>query len=261
MSVGRLLRVAGVLAGLGFGAVASAGPRIVIDPGHGGTQEGALGPGGIREKDLSLTMARQLKEALERTLSAEVLLTRDRDVHLNLLDRVEYANRKKPDLFISIHANSMPTPQQRAKTEGIETYFLSTNASGVQAGRVADRENADSPSLSMGSSNTLEFILNDLARTEAHGDSSRLAYSVHQKLVAKTLAQDRGVQQAPFYVLTGVESPAILVEVGFISHPVEGKRLSDARYQAKVAEAISTGVRTFLDEVGRRERHPKIARP
>jgi N-acetylmuramoyl-L-alanine amidase len=237
-------------------------PKIVVDPGHGGPQEGAIGPGGVYEKDLALILARRLKLALEKTVNAEVILTREEDAHLPLLDRVEYANRKSPDVFISLHANSMPTKRLRERTEGVETYFLSASASGVDAVRVADRENADAPTAAHAASlNTLDFILNDLARAEAHGDSSRLAYAVHQKLIRGTKAVDRGVQQAPFYVLTGVAVPAILVEVGFISHPREGRKLLDPKYQARLADSISEGVKAFLEEAGRRDRQTKLARP
>jgi N-acetylmuramoyl-L-alanine amidase len=242
------------------GAVAR--PRIVIDPGHGGKQEGALGPGGVQEKDLALTLSRKLQQALELALDAEVYLTRNGDQHVNLSERVSYANRKSPDLFISIHANSMPTKRQRERTEGIETYFLSANASGAEAGWVADRENADAPVVSStGQGSTLDFILNDLARSEAHTDSSRLAYAVHQRLIKGSKASDRGVQQAPFYVLTGVEAPAILVEVGFVSHPHEGRRLMDPRYQNGLAESITSGVKAFLEEIKRRDQPVRVARP
>ena len=231
------------------GTAASAGPVVVLDPGHGGDQDGAAGPGGLREKQLALQLSQRLKAVLEAEVGATVHLTRARDVRLKLADRVNGANEHQPALFISVHANSMPTRRLRANTRGIETYFLSANASGEQARKVAARENAEVGEAPKKNGDTLAFILADLQRTEAHQDSSRLAYAVHEALVADTGAQDRGVQQAPFYVLMGVEAPAILCEVGFISHPEEGARLADAEYQEQLARAIARGVKAFLAQV------------
>ncbi|MFO0601285.1 MAG: N-acetylmuramoyl-L-alanine amidase [Myxococcaceae bacterium] len=229
-------------------------PLVVIDPGHGGTQEGASGPDGLLEKNLALTIAKKVKAQLEKDLKANVLLTRDKDALVHLSERVTLANKKKPDLFISIHANSMPTATQRRLNQGIETYFLSASASGEEAKKVAARENAESGGQPKGAAgDTLSFILADLQRSETHVDSSRLAYSVHESLIAETQAQDRGVQQAPFYVLMGLEAPAILVEVGFVSHPDEGRLLNDGEYQGRLARAISAGVATFLTQIEARD--------
>jgi N-acetylmuramoyl-L-alanine amidase len=227
---------------------------VVLDPGHGGNQEGASSPSGLKEKQLALEVALKVKLALEQTAHARVRLTRDRDALLQLPDRVKWANDQKPDLFVSIHANSMPTKLLRLKTEGIETYFLSAAASGEDARKVAARENAEFPQASKGpGGDTLSFILADLQRSETHADSSRLAYAVHEKLIGACGAVDRGVQQAPFYVLMGLDAPAVLIEVGFISHPTEGQRLSDAEYQAKLAQAIADGVQVFLKQISSRD--------
>ncbi len=231
-----------------------AGPLVVIDPGHGGTQDGASSPAGLLEKNLALTLAKRVKAQLESDLHATVRLTRDKDVSLHLEERVALANKLRPDLFISIHANSMPTRAQRQLNDGVETYFLSAAASGEAARSVAARENAEVGGRAKGpSGDTLAFILADLQRSETHADSSRLAYAVHEALVGGTAATDRGVQQAPFYVLMGLEAPAVLVEVGFISHPEEAKRLDDVEYQARIARAVSSGVRTFLAQVQARD--------
>lgn len=239
----------------------AAPPRIVIDPGHGGTQEGALGPDGLLEKDLSLQIAEQVKAVLEQALGAEVHLTRTRDALVHLSERVAAANRLHPDLFVSIHANSMPTRALRARTQGIETYFLSASASGEEARSTAARENAEGPrERRTGQDGTLAFILQDLQRTEAHGDSSRLAYAVQRALVKAVGAEDRGVQQAPFYVLTGVDAPAILVEVGFISNPEEAQKLRTRAYRRKLAQGIARGVGRFLAEVKDRDQRAATAR-
>ncbi len=234
--------------------------RIVLDPGHGGAQEGALGPDGLFEKTLALDLARELKAELERT-GAEVLLTREQDVLLPLADRVGFANHARPDLFVSLHANSMPTRKLRARVEGIQTFFLSASASGEDALRTASQENAGAGGAggAPGERDTLAFILADLQRGEAHADSARLAYALHRRLLASTGATDLGVQQAPFYVLMGVEAPAVLVEVGFISHPGEGRRLGEASYRSRLVAALREGIQAFLAEVVARDRAPVAA--
>jgi N-acetylmuramoyl-L-alanine amidase len=263
----RLTSLLGILVFLGLPTSSHAAerpPRIVVDPGHGGAQEGATSPTGLLEKEVSLQIGLRVRELLEKELGAQVLMTRDEDQSLPLPERVEFANEQRPDLFLSIHCNAMPTKRTRARVNGIETYFLSASASNATARAAADRENAEAP-VSRGGhgDSTLAFILHDLARTEAHQDSSRLAYAVHQKLIAATGGTDRGVLQAPFYVLNGVEAPAILIEVGYISHPTEGSRLGRADYQETLATAITEGVRSFLSEVRRRDapKRPQVATP
>lgn len=237
---------------------ASAGsPVIVIDPGHGGSQDGAASEAGLLEKNLALSLARKLKVALEKEVNAIAKLTREKDTLVPLADRVAWANAQKPDLFISLHANSMPTQRQRKTIEGLETYFLSAHASHDDARKVAARENAEVPSAKKTQGHdTLAFILADLQRSETHADSSRLAYAVHEQLISATSAVDRGVQQAPFYVLMGLDAPAILIEVGFISHPEEGARLADPAYQDTIAKAVVMGVKNFFKAVEKRDGRP-----
>lgn len=237
---------------------ASRQPLVVVDPGHGGHREGAAGSGSMLEKELALRVSARLKRALAQR-GMRVQLTRERDQHVSLADRVVIANRQRPDLFVSVHANSMPTQRQRERTEGVETYFLSANASHEDARKTAARENDDAPSAARTrGDDTLAFILADLQRSEAHAESSRAAYAVHKALVAATGAVDRGVHQAPFYVLIGVESPAILVEMGYISHPVEGRRLEDPKVQQRIADAIADGVVAFFERGGQPS---AVARP
>ncbi len=249
------------MAACAFALCVHAAPRIVVDPGHGGSQEGATSAKGLKEKTVALAISAKLKVHLERMLGAKVLLTREHDVLVPLADRVALANRHQPDLFISIHANSMPTRKSRERTEGIETFFLSASVSEQEVMSTVDRENAEAPVRMTPSrtSDTLGFILADLQRSEAHAESSRLAYLVQQRLVAQTHAHNRGVYQAPLFVLTGVDAPAVLVEVGYISHPREGRRLQDERYQDQIALAISEGARAFLSELEKRE--ARAARP
>jgi len=241
---------------------AATGPTVVLDPGHGGDQNGATSPEGALEKNLALALSRRVKAALEAELQARVVLTRDKDAPLPLPDRVTLANKTRPDLFLSIHLNSMPTQRQRLANEGIETYFLSASASGEEARKVAARENGESAGPARGPGNdTLAFILADLQRAETHTDSSRLAYAIHEALISGTGAPDRGVQQAPFYVLMGLDAPAVLVELGFISHPDEARRLGDPAYQQRLASAIAAGVRRFLHELEARDGKKASAGP
>lgn len=222
--------------------------RIVIDPGHGGTLEGAQGPGGVLEKNVALAVAVSLKRKFETELGATVLLTRSADRLVQLAERVSLANKFTPDLFISVHANSMPTRLLRQQTEGVETFFLSADASDDAALKTAVRENAESPQVfTPDDKDLLGFILEDLARADAHVDSSHFAHSVQRELVRATNANDRGVHQAPFYVLTGVGSPAILVEMGYVSHPKESRRLMDAAYREQVVTGIFEGTKRFLE--------------
>ncbi|HUB05351.1 MAG TPA: N-acetylmuramoyl-L-alanine amidase [Myxococcales bacterium] len=220
---------------------------VVVDPGHGGASTGAVGPDGLREKDLALSIARRVAARCQKELSARVLLTRTGDRDLPLAERVALANRKRASVFVSIHANSMPTARSRRFTKGIETYFLSADASGAAAAALAERENLeDRPHTTWGKGHSdVDAILDDLALNAAHSDASRLAYALQQRLVAATGAEDHGVQQAPFFVLTGARMPAVLIEVGFISNADEEKQLARPAYQDQLAEAIVRGIADY----------------
>jgi N-acetylmuramoyl-L-alanine amidase len=226
------------------------GQVVVLDPGHGGSKEGAVSADGVREKDVALKLARALKTELEKS-SVKVLLTREGDFDLGLAERMKIANDAGADLFVSIHLNSFP-PKARKRVHGVETYFLSTEATEEQARRVAEAENAEAGP-QQGPTDDLAFILSDLARTEAHRDSSKLAYLVHQHMVADLGANDRGVHQAPFIVLMGAQMPAILAEVGFLSHPDESKLLVDHAHQKKIVRSLAAGIVSFLKQVGGRD--------
>ena len=225
----------------------AAAPIVVLDPGHGGPKEGAVGAKGEKEKDLALVLALALEKQLERS-GVRVLLTREADTDLDLKARTRIANDAGADLFVSIHLNSMP-PRYRSRVHGIETFFLSAEASGERARQVAAVENAEAGE-EAAPTDDLAFILNDLAETQAHHDASKLAYTVHQRLVADLGAADRGVQQAPFIVLMGAQMPAILAEVGFLSHPAEAARLCDKAYQKRIVASLAAGLLAFLAEVG-----------
>ena len=240
------LALALALALAGSGAPPARAPEpafvVVLDPGHGGEKEGAVGPGGVREKEVALQIARRVAAQLRRQ-GGRVVLTRTGDVAVPLARRAALANAVRADLFVSIHLNAMPGPA-RVHARGVETYFLSADASDASATAVAARENADrlAGEAEIDRNDPVSGILQDLADTDALAESSRLAYAVHERLVRRLGAEDRGVKQAPFYVLAGARMPAVLLEVGFVSHAAESRRLAAPAYQEQVAQAIADGV-------------------
>lgn len=222
--------------------------RIVIDPGHGGKDPGAVGPRGVREKDIVLDVAKKLGVLLQKKYGVEILYTRDKDVFVPLNERTEMANAKKADLFISIHTNA----SKQRKVRGLETYFLNwTNDK--EATRVAARENKISIKKMRQMQNGLQFILQDLARNSKKEESMRLAHSV-QNSMTQSLKKDYrrindlGVKSALFYVLVGAEMPSVLVEVSFISNREEEKRLSSKKYKKKLAQAIANGINSYITQ-------------
>jgi N-acetylmuramoyl-L-alanine amidase len=214
----------------------------VVDAGHGGEKDGAIGPTGLREKDLTLQIARRVAAQL-RKQGGRAILTRTGDVSVKLAERAALANANAADVFISIHLNAMPGPG-RARAHGVETYFLSADATDASATAVAARENADrlAGEPVVDPSDPVSGILQDLADTNALAESSRLAYAIHEKLVHRLHAENRGVKQAPFYVLAGARMPAVLLEVGFVSNAAEGRKLATAAYQDTVAKAVAEGL-------------------
>lgn len=220
--------------------------RIIIDPGHGGRDYGA--PGylkGVHEKDVVLQIARRLANKIRKELKSEVFLTRNSDKFLTLEERTAIANTKSADLFISIHTNS----HKDRRAFGIETYFLNL-ATDDEAIRVAAMENATSTK----NISDLQTILSDLMQNAKINESSRLAGYVQGSMVRHLRnkrygrIKDKGVKQAPFYVLLGAQMPAVLVETSFISNPRECKRLINPQYQERLCEAIIMGIRTYIKE-------------
>ena len=231
---------------------------IVIDAGHGGTETGAIGPGGLQEKDATLAIARRLSAALTRTLGARVLLTRDSDSVISLDDRTALANHEKADLFLSVHANSSRATVAR----GSETYYLSLEASDKLAQEVANQENvaAPAPVPAPGApaqrDPSLDFILWDLAQSAHLKESSELAEAIQEELNALSGTQNRGIKQAPFKVLIGATMPAVLVETAFISNAEEEKKLANPTFQQSVADSIAKAVGRFFTR-----RKPGAVRP
>lgn len=223
-------------------------PVIVIDPGHGGTEEGAHGLGGVLEKDVVLTISMLLDELLRERLRARTVLTRTSDMVVSLADRTKIANENNADLFISVHANA----SEYKTAHGIETYYLD-NTNDRSSLKLAEREN-QSALISGGSD--LDFIMSDLIQNVKLDDSISLAHHIQGALYGTVSryykgVKNLGVKKAPFYVLVGAHMPCVLVEVSFIDHPIEGERLSTKRYQKLVALALYEGVRNYFEAHGK----------
>ena len=219
--------------------------RIVIDPGHGGKDPGWCTQGGIKEKDIALSMAKILAKKIEKQIGCEVFLTRTRDIFQTLEQRTGIANVKKADLLISLHVNA----HKDKNIHGLETYFLNI-ATDKRAVMVAARENATSEK----NISDLQVILNDLMLNTKIHESSRLAHEVQKGLVSHIKREyepvkDLGVNQAPFYVLIGAQMPAILVQTGFLTNHMELKRLSSKKYQESVAEGIIRGINAYIKSI------------
>lgn len=216
---------------------------IVLDPGHGGKDPGAIG-NGMMEKDVVLRLAKELKPQLEEQLGCEVILTRKDDTFISLEERTAIANTKGADLFISLHINA----HRSSKVRGVETYFLNltTNTDAMQ---VAARENATSTH----QMSDLQTILSDIMKNSKLEESSRLASHVQKSLInglsrsSFGSVRDLGVKQAPFYVLIGAEMPAILVEIAFISNKDDAKNLSSESYITALADQITMGVNKYMN--------------
>jgi N-acetylmuramoyl-L-alanine amidase len=216
---------------------------IVIDAGHGGKDAGAVGPYKRYEKHVTLAVSKYLRDEL-KAKGFEVYMTRDRDKFISLRYRTKYANKKNADLFLSIHANS--TVKRNAhKSKGIETYFLSP-ARSERAKRVAAKENqADMNSMGYNSQNILLTLLNNSkiisSQKMAIDVQKNILYEL-RKIYGKKSIVDGGVREAPFWVLVGAQMPAVLVELGYISHPTESKRLYNKSYQKHLAKGMAKGI-------------------
>ncbi|MCS7149938.1 MAG: N-acetylmuramoyl-L-alanine amidase [Caldimicrobium sp.] len=226
--------------------------RVVIDPGHGGEDPGALGPNGLKEKDVVLKIAKSLAKKLEDRLGLEVVLTRSTDVFIPLAKRPALANSNKADLFISLHLNAAPDPQAR----GIETYYLNFTTD-PEAMRVAALENRVNDK---GLADLQDLVKAILANTKLK-ESRDLAEKVQRELVRSLSRhypdiEDRGVKYAPFLVLVGTRMPAILVEASFISNPTCAERLTKEDYLEKISEGLFKGVESYIQSLKLTEVRP-----
>jgi N-acetylmuramoyl-L-alanine amidase len=236
------LTMAAAILSTGMTTAAAAPFRVVIDAGHGGSNTGApTREAGVFEKRVTLAVARALAAEL-RARGFDVVMTRQRDEFLTLRERVRRANAAAPDCFVSLHANASGSRSQR----GLETYVLARDAVDVEARRAADAMRDDD----------VRSLLADLSLLEAARGSLKLAQAVQSRLLT-TLAGageptlDRGVKQAGYDVLAGVASPAVLVELGFLDHPVEGAQLLDGAHQKRLASALAAAVDDFAHAANR----------
>jgi N-acetylmuramoyl-L-alanine amidase len=216
--------------------------RIVVDPGHGGHDPGAVGPSGLQEKDVVLAIGLKLRELLKDELGLDVVMTRSSDVFIPLEERTAIANKVNADLFLSVHANAAPN----RNANGIETYYLNL-AKTEKAAQLAAKENGTS----LEKVSVLQAILFDLMANYKLNDSAHLADEVQKALYKKARAhypevKNLGVKQGPFYVLVGATMPSILVEAAFLSNAQEEVRLNDPAYRDLTAEGILDGVRGYI---------------
>jgi N-acetylmuramoyl-L-alanine amidase len=215
--------------------------RVVIDPGHGGHDNGTEGPKGLLEKDLVLDVSQRLGKLIEDRMAAEVIYTRTDDTFIPLEGRTALANEKKADLFLSIHANSSSIP----KIAGVETFYL--NITGTRdAIDLAARENA--------SAHTSIFELEDIIKKITRHDKSEESLEFAKRIQAALFSfstknipasRDRGVKSAPFIVLIGANMPSVLAEIGFLSNPREEALLKKSDYRDKLAEALYKGIERY----------------
>ncbi|MEO8501601.1 MAG: N-acetylmuramoyl-L-alanine amidase [Vicinamibacteria bacterium] len=214
---------------------------LVIDPGHGGEDGGAEGPGGRFEKDLTLALARRLRAAAVDSLSIQAFLTRDGDTEVPLDERAAIANNFNADIFISLHANG----SKAASARGTEVFFLSYTAADDEARRVAMQEGAITDKAAANDKD-VGLILWDMAQAAQLDASSKLATSLYGEVAQASLSRSRGVKQAPFRVLVGATMPAVLVEVGFITNPEEEKLLFSEAHQVRLTNALIQGLGRFI---------------
>jgi N-acetylmuramoyl-L-alanine amidase len=226
-------------------AAAKSVKTIVVDPGHGGTEEGAKGPGGSLEKDATLALGKTVVETLQRR-GYRVLLTRTTDATVGLDDRAAAANAAKADVFLSIHCNA----SRAASAHGTEVYYLSLDASDRAAAALAESENRAASGAASAEKNAavrdLDLILWDLAQNQHLGASARLAEIVQADFNRLLGIATRGVKQAPFRVLIGVNAPAVLVEVSFITNPDEEKRINSEEFRRQVADTLAGSLETYF---------------
>ncbi|CAG0974494.1 partial N-acetylmuramoyl-L-alanine amidase, partial [Geobacteraceae bacterium] len=220
--------------------------RIVVDPGHGGHDPGAVGAGGSQEKDVVLAIGLKLAEKIREELGIDVVMTRSTDVFIPLEERTAIANKVNADLFVSVHANA----SLNRAASGIETYYLNL-AKTEKAAQLAARENGTS----LEKVSLLQAILFDLMANYKLNDSAHLADEVQKALYKKihghySGTRNLGVKQGPFYVLVGATMPSILVEVAFISNEAEEARLRDQTFLDRTADGIVDGIRGYIQTLG-----------
>lgn len=220
---------------------------VVIDPGHGGAEQGSRGPSGALEKDVTLAVARRLKASLETRLGVRAILTRDADEKVGLEQRAAVANNNKADVFVSLHANAALRPA----ATGAEIFYLSLEEYGDRARAVARGASETLPVVG-GGVRDIEVIPWEMAQARYIGQSAALAQAVEDAFRDRVPLGVRGVQQAPLRVLVGANMPAVLVEMGFLTNPSEERQLTSGAYQDSIVQALVDAIVRFRDLGGRR---------
>lgn len=222
------------------------GKLIVIDPGHGGSDSGAVG-NGLKEKNVVLATSKKLGALLTKR-GYKVLYTRSTDVFINLRSRTAFAAKKNADMFISIHANAAPNASSALKMSGVETFFLSPARSERSKNAAALENRGDLEDMNTFSKQTFLNFLN----REKIISSNKLAIDIQSYMLSSVKkgfsSRDGGVREAPFWVLVGATMPAVLVEMGYITHPQEGKNLGKSAYQDRIAQGIANGVDAYFQK-------------
>ena len=215
---------------------------IIIDPGHGGKDPGAVGYRGTLEKDVALDVAKRLEKKISRNMSVKTVLTRDEDIFLKLDERKQIANDNNGSLFISIHANAA----QDRRASGFETFLIGPNKNEA-AVRVATRENAvlELEGFSGKKLTNEDLIQATIAQSAFASKSEQFAALVQEEIGKRVTSRNRGVKQAGFYVLWGASMPNVLVELGFISNLSEEKKLRSSQYRETLATAIFRAVEKY----------------
>ncbi len=215
---------------------------IIIDPGHGGKDPGAIGYRGTKEKDITLDVAKRVARKIEKNMNIKTVLTRDEDIFIRLQDRTKLANSENGKLFISIHANSA----EDTRANGFETYMIGTNKNAAavktaaRENAVLDLENGDAIKLT-----DEDLIKATLAQSGFANSSEQFAALVQQEMNKRLQSKDRGVKQAGFYVLAYASMPNVLIELGYISNPSEEKKLKSSQYKEALATSIYRAVEKY----------------
>lgn len=217
---------------------------IVLDPGHGGKDPGAEGANGLQEKNIVLLVAQKLKARIEQEMDVRVLLTREDDSFVSLKERTTFANNMSADLFVSIHTNAA----ENQKAHGTEVYYLS-EAKNDESRAAQALENAVVEEFegeeALQEYTQADYVISDLVQSAQLMESISLAYKFQNNMVLETDSVDRGVKSANFFVLRGAFMPSVLVEMGFISNKVEGKKLNQDCYQDQLVESMFYGIKSF----------------
>jgi N-acetylmuramoyl-L-alanine amidase len=217
---------------------------VVIDPGHGGEEVGARGPGGTVEKDVTLSVARRVRSLIEHRLGWRVILTRTADETVDLDRRAAIANNHQADVFLSLHANASVRPS----VTGAEVFYLSVEEYGDEARPAGGAAAAELPTVG-GGARRLDLILWEMAQVAHLQQSALLAALLEEELRQRVAMSPRAIQPAPFRVLAGANMPAVLVELGFLTNPDEERRLASEEFQNRAAEALVDGLVRFRDRL------------